>query len=200
MNKRQLIPVYIVVLLASFFINAVGARGGEFCVEPLQEVTENINLRVSEEVFGNISVSKGVIDFYITSPSGVVLFCYYKTTFNTFNFTAGENGNFTMHLANTYQTKNVNVTLDYAVHFKVVVQQTINVGYSVGTTSVILPPTTTIPFDWRWILTILPLIPQLVKAVVKLVRWIRWKIKHGKSRTPVVIYAPTNFSERENKG
>lgn len=83
MNKRRLITVSIAVLLASFFISAVGARGGEFIIEPLQEATENIELTVSDEVLGNLSVSNGFIDFYVTSPSGAILLCYNKTAFNT---------------------------------------------------------------------------------------------------------------------
>lgn len=191
MNKRRLILVSIAVLLASFFISAVSARGCEFVIEPLREVTENVELNVSDEVFGNLSVSNGFIDFYVTNPSGIILLCYNKTAFNTFNFAAGENGLFTMHLANTHQTENVNVTLNYAVHFKAVLQEKINVGYSVGTAHVISPPTTTTPLDWITILTIITsisgLIPRLVKAVLNFVRWLWWKWKYGKPRTPVVI-------------
>jgi len=90
MNRKYLIPVSIVVLLASFFISGVNARDSEFVIEPLQEVTENVVLNISDEVSGNLSVSNGFVDFYVRSPSGAILLCCNKTAFNTFSFVAGE--------------------------------------------------------------------------------------------------------------
>lgn len=97
-------------------------------MEPFRKSIESVGLGVSDEVVGNLSVSNGFIDFYITSPSGVVLLCYNHTVFNTFSFTAEEKGVFVFHLANTYQTENVEVILNYGVNFKVVLQEQINFG------------------------------------------------------------------------
>lgn len=60
-----------------------------------------------------------------------------KTAFDIFNFTAEEDGNYTMHLVNTYQAENVSVTLNYSVHFVITLQGEVDVGYSVGTATVI---------------------------------------------------------------
>ena len=129
--------VSIVFLSAIFFVGIVNATREIFAVEPSAEATERVRLGVRNAISGNFSVSKGFIDFYITSPSGIVILCYNNTEFNVFNLTAEEEGNYTFHLVNTYQTENVNVTLTYACDIKIVIQAGVNVGYSVGTATVI---------------------------------------------------------------
>ena len=189
MNKRRLISVYIVVFLASLLISAVSARGGEFLIEPSHEVTENVALTVSDEVFGNLSVSNGFIDFYVTSPSGVILLRYNKTAFNTFNFVAEENGNFTMHLVNVHQSENVNATLNFMCELQT------NVGFelSVEIASIISPPPMTTPIDWTLIITTIliailaPFIESIAKAIIDFLKKIPWWLKHRKPRTPVII-------------
>jgi len=141
MRKRRLIFATLTIFLASFFITAAGARGDVFVIEPAQEVTENVELDVSSDVAGNFSVKNGFIEFYVTDPSGIVILCYNKTAFNTFSFAAGENGIFTMHLVNTYQTEKVNVTLNYGINFCVVIQEKVNADFSLGTARVVPPPT-----------------------------------------------------------
>jgi len=139
-SKQRLILSSIAVLLCSFLISAVSGRGGVFVIESTQEVIENVELGVSDKVSGNLSVSNGFVDFYIKSPSGIVLLCYNKTAFDIFNFTAEEDGNYSMHLANTHQTENVSVTLNYSVAVKVDLYAGVNVDYSVGTATVISTP------------------------------------------------------------
>lgn len=142
-SKQQLILSSIAVLLCSFLISAVSGSGRVFIIEPTQEVIENVKLGVSDKVSGNLSVSNGFIDFYIKSPSGIVLLCYNKTSFNIFNITAEEDGNYSMHLVNTYQTENgnINVTLTYACDITIVLHGRVNVNHSVGTATVIeVPP------------------------------------------------------------
>jgi len=141
MKRLRKAFVSIALLSSIFFVGIVNARGGTLVIEPSGKATERVKLGVRDAVRGNFSVSNGFIDFYIASPSGIVLLCYNKTAFNTFNLTAEEDGNYTMCLANTYQTENVNVTLTYACDIKIVIQAGINVGYSVGTATVIeVPP------------------------------------------------------------
>jgi len=187
--RRVKIFTFIALLLVSFLIATVHARGGAYTVEPTQEVTDTVKLGISDGVVGNVSVSDGVIDFYVTSPSGFVLLWYKKTSFDTFNFTAEENGIYTMHLANTNLAENVTVILNYAVNFVIVVQTSIKLDSSIGTAHVI--GTLATPFDWIGFLrTVIPLIPglgYLGKAVKKFWDWLNWKKKYGKSRTPVVI-------------
>lgn len=129
--------VSIVFLSSIFFVGIVNARGGTFIIEPSEKANERVKLGARDTVRGNFSVSNGFIDFYIMSPSGTVFLRYNKTAFDIFNFTAEEDGNYTMHLINTYQAENVSVTLNYSVHFVITLQGEVNVGYSVGTATVI---------------------------------------------------------------
>jgi len=139
--KAFRIAFFSIVFLSSiFFIGIVNARGGTFIVEPSEKTNERVKLGARDTVRGNFSVSNGFIDFYIMSPSGTVFLRYNKTAFDIFNFTAEEDGNYTMHLVNTYQAENVSVTLNYSVHFVITLQGEVDVGYSVGTATVIEVP------------------------------------------------------------
>jgi len=179
-------------LLSGFLICGVRARGGNLSISPLHETTEKVQLSVSDEVLGNLSVSGGAIDFYITSPSEKVLLTHREIEFAVFNFTAKENGNYTLHLSNVHPTNIVNATLSYAVHFKVYSELDINIGTSVGTVHVIgglSPPTPTIPLDWIEILKIIGIggLMALIKVIIRLWERLQWWRKYRKSRTPVAI-------------
>lgn len=140
MKAFRIAFVSIVFLSSIFFVGIVNARGGTFIIEPSEKANERVKLGVRDAIRGNFSVSNGFIDFYIASPSGIVLLCYNKTAFNTFNLTAEEDGNHTMHLINAYQTENLNVTLNYAVHVVITLHAEVNMVHSVGTATVISTP------------------------------------------------------------
>jgi hypothetical protein len=142
----KLILFSVIVLLLALGTQAASARGGIFVVEPKREVVEEINLSagagVSSEVVGDLSVTNGSIDFWITSPSGVVVLYDHKIANNSFGFVAKENGNYTMHMSNTYLTQNVTVTLNYGINMNIIAVANLNVGTSasVGVARVVAPP------------------------------------------------------------
>jgi len=189
-TKRLLITL-LAVLLAVFFIDVVDASGGVFIIEPAQEITENVMLTPSSEVTGNVSVSNGLIDFYITNPSGNLVLCINQTEFNTFNFIADEYGNYTMHLRNTNQRENVTVKLCYCINLFVAVQSTLSFNSNVST------PTTIITINWtaifQLIMSFFAGLGSLGGFLLKLKKYLErkkrereWKKKYEKSRTPVV--------------
>lgn len=182
----------VLIFLAGFSIPHANARGGVFVIGPMQEATETVELVVSESssanVCGNVSVINGFIDFYVTSPSGNIILCYNKTSFNCFNFSAVENGTYIMHLVNTWSENDVTATLDYGVNFEIVLQETIH------TTEQTAIVTTSPSFDILELLKILGIIISpfvslavLGEKILRFLRWFYWKIKHGKSKTPVVF-------------
>jgi len=189
------------LFLAAFLVGSitdnVKARGGVFVVEPMQEIIQTLELTVSDrtsaEICGNFSAIDGFIDFYVVSPSGIVLLCHNKTAFDRFNFTALENGTYVMHLANKFSEKNVTATLNYGVNWEISLQAYISpTWHSVAVWQMTVQ--TVPPFDWigilRWVWTLITAIPTLValhKLIFKFLRWLHWKIKHGKSKTPVII-------------
>lgn len=197
MRKREVIFFLSAIFLVGSFINSVNARGGVFVVEPMQEEIEEIELTVSDKtsanVCGDFSVNDDFIDFYVTSPSGIMLLCYNKTTFNRFNFTAVENGTYIMHLANTWSTNNVTVILNYGVNWEITLQaQTSLRWHTIASWEMTVQPTT--PFDSIGILKVvgalistISTLVALPKRILNFLRWLYWKIKHGKSKTPVVI-------------
>jgi len=197
MRKRILIFFLLAVFLAGPFIGNVSARGGVFVVEPMQEEIEEIELTVSDKttanVCGNFSVNDDFIDFYVTSPSGIMLLCYNKTTFNRFYFAAVENGTYVIHLSNTWSTSNVTATLNYGVNWEITLQAEISpTWHTITAWETTFQPTT--PFDWIGILKVIWALVSTISALVALpkrvlnfLRWLYWKIKHGKSKTPVVI-------------
>jgi len=152
----------------------------------MQEVTEMVNLTVYEnmhiDVHGNISVDNGFVDFYVTNPSGNIIFCCNKTAFSWFNFSAIENGTYTMHLANTAEN-DVTATLNYGVNFEVVLQQTIRI---IGTPQITV--VTPSPFwdVWGIIMEIILKIitPAIIPEIPSFFRWLRWIKKYRKPRTP----------------
>ena len=188
----------LVVFVASFFVPYVSAREGVFVIGPMQETTETVELTVSEntsvDVCGNVSVINGFVDFYVTSPSGNIILCYNKTSFSCFNFSAIENGTYILHLANTESENDVTATLNYGVNFEIILQAVIHPTWrTVATwqTTIITPS----PYlDILEILKILGIVISTIgslatlgEKVLKLIGWLYWKIKHGKSKTPVVL-------------
>lgn len=200
MHRRcfKLICIFLLIFLTGFSIPYANAIGGVFVIGPLQEATETIELTVSDntsaDVCGNVSVINSFADFYVTSPSGNIILCYNKTSFSCFNFSAIENGTYVLHLANTESENDVTATLNYGVNFAIVLQETIRpTWHTVATwqTTIITPS------PYLDILEILKILGSLIltisslatvgKKVLKLIDWLYWKIKHGKSKTPVVF-------------
>jgi hypothetical protein len=143
MGKQKLLVLFAIFLVGCF-INNVNARGGAFVIEPMQVVTEGVELKAADKVSGNLSVSNGFIDFYITSPSGDVLIGDNKTVFDSFKFTAKENGNYTFHFINSLSEKTVTVILSYGITFTVSCEIGMNFGLSTGVARVVAPP---LPLD-----------------------------------------------------
>jgi hypothetical protein len=188
MNKWLRIAI-ISLLLALFFVGQVYARGENFIIEPNHEVTETIPLTVSSSVTGNVSAN-GKVDFYVNSPSGAVIYCANKTTFNPFSFVANENGNYTIHVINSNQ-ENVTSILNYNIHLVVVLQEKIGVNFNVAATVI---PATATSIDWVTLIeslfgigSVVELLLKIRKGIRKFVEWFRWWKKYRKSRTPVVI-------------
>ena len=142
----KLILFFVIVLLLALGVQVVSARGGIFVVEPKREAVEEVNLGagadVSSEVVGDLSVTNGSIDFWITSPSGVVVLYDYKITNSSFSFVAKENGNYTMHMSNEYLMQNLTVTLNYGINMNITAVANINFGASAsaGVIRIVAPP------------------------------------------------------------
>jgi len=151
--RLQLILFVCAVLLLVLNGESCNARGGTFVIEPKQELITDVNLSVgngtSSTVVGHLSVTNASIDFWITSPSKVVLLNDSNITNTTFTFDAKENGNYTMHLRNTYLTQNVTVELNYGVNVEVRLTADIgiNFGVSSGSIHVVGPPPPQPPDD-----------------------------------------------------
>jgi hypothetical protein len=132
----KIFHVLVALLFISLFVGLVEARGGTFIISPGGEVIEKIQLSPTDSVFGNMSVSGGFVDFYVTSPSNELIYQNLKTSIDHFNFTAEENGTFEMIFANEYQFENVSVSLSYSVNFFIFVSEEIHVStYATQTTT-----------------------------------------------------------------
>jgi len=102
-NRKPFCDNHKVFLISTFFlIGDVGARTHEFIIQPKEEVTlDTPTLTSTDKVIGNVSAQNGFVDFYVTTPTGGILFCYNKTADANFNFTASETGNYTFHFVNS---------------------------------------------------------------------------------------------------
>jgi hypothetical protein len=139
--KLCLILLPVSVLMLAFCVSVARARGGSFVIESMQEAVENVDLGVSDQVFGNLSVSSGYIDFFITNPSGAIVQGFHNVSYTSFSFVASENGTYSMHLENAYQAYDVTVKLDYGVKMTINAQVGLNIGVSSGFAQVRpLPP------------------------------------------------------------
>jgi len=193
MKKKSIILIFLILSIADIFIGTVDARGGVFVIEPTNEIIDSVDLAVSNNtsanVCGNLSVIDGFVDFYVTSPSGVVLLCYNKTASNRFNFTAMENGTYLLHLRNTSPANDVTATLNYGVNWQIVLHEEIHLTWHTSTVleMAIASPT---PFDWIGFFNeyIYPLIvvslPMVIKILERIWRERKWKKKYREPRTP----------------
>ena len=141
-TKLCLILLPFSVLMLVFCVSVARARGGSFVIGSMQETVENVDLGVSDQVFGNLSVSSGYIDFFVTNPSGATVQTFHNVSSTNFNFVASENGTYSMHLENAHQAYDVTVKLDYGVSITVNAQVRLNFGISSGFAQVIPPPPT----------------------------------------------------------
>jgi hypothetical protein len=192
-----MVLTFLILLVANIFVGTINARDGVFVIEPTKEVIENVELKIPDEVVGNVSISNGLIDFYVTNPSGIPIFCYNKTAFETFKFTAEQNGTYIMHFVNVENIENVTVTLSYSIHVILVLYGNVDLKFSVGTAHVVGSVTPTTPFDWIMFLkdyiyplitaSVSALIGALIKVLRKFQRERKWKKKYRAPRTPVVV-------------
>lgn len=163
-------------------------------VKPMQEVTENVEVAVSNTTYvsvcGNLSVVNGFIDFYITNPSRSIILCQNRTSFSCFNFSATENGTYTLHLANIELENDVIATLNYGVNYEIILQATIHpTWHTIATwqTTIMTPmPSIDILEILKIISGIFSLV-TLVKAMSKIISRLLWWSKYRKSKTPVVF-------------
>jgi hypothetical protein len=156
--KRALVVVSIAFVLASLCVASVQAKSTTYHIEPTKEATESIVLDVSDSAVGNVSIDNGLIDFYVTNPSGHSILRYNSTTFELFNFTAVEKGAYTMHFANA------------------------NLGTSTGVANVLGSPVLPVPFDWTWLIqTFASLLLPIGKALGALRKYLKdrgWEKKY----------------------
>ena len=66
-----LLPVSVLMLV--FFVGTAKATSESFVIGPKQQAVEYIDLSVSDQANGSMSVSVGQIDFFIKDPDGLVL-------------------------------------------------------------------------------------------------------------------------------
>ena len=67
-RRLSLILLPVSVLMLTLLVYAVNASSGSFEIEPMQKTVEKVDLDVSNQVVGNLSVSGGCIDFFINDP------------------------------------------------------------------------------------------------------------------------------------
>lgn len=137
----RLFPILLLVLawMLVFSVLPAYARGGSFVIEPMQEAVENVTLGIPDQVVGSLSVVNGSIDFHVVDPKGAVVLSFLNISSTSFNFTAVENGTFSMTFNNTCQMSSVTVELDYQINMTVVLQAEIHMTSSVGTAQVVAP-------------------------------------------------------------
>jgi hypothetical protein len=185
----------IVILLACFsLLGRAYASAETLVVDPGQEVIRTVDSHGCVSICGNLSVTQGYVDFFITGPSGKVLLLYNKTPFTDFNVTTVENGTYAFHIANTWSPNATVVTLCYGKNFEVVLQENLKIWHDVSTwtfvTSTPTPPM--FPFGeqiMQFLLTMLGgvLVTVLSALLIDVIRERRQKWKDGESKTPVVI-------------
>jgi hypothetical protein len=142
MKKRRLwfpILLSVLVLMLGFSVYSAEARGESFTIETMKEAVENVTLGVSDQVVGNLKIINGSVDFLVTGPNGAVVLSFPNVSDISFNFTAVENGMYSMRLNNTCQASSVIVELDYRINVTVNLQAGINVGSSLGVAQVVAP-------------------------------------------------------------
>jgi cytoskeletal protein RodZ len=149
--KKGLLGLIVSLFLVAFLVGQAYGWNIEYVIEPNHEATETIPLTSSSSVIGNVSAT-GSINFYVSSPSGNVVYCSNETTFTPFSFTASEDGNYTLHMLNVNQMENVTASLGYSKNLVVVLTETIKTTFTqTATVTSMIPPNTTVtspnPFD-----------------------------------------------------
>jgi hypothetical protein len=193
-TSRFALVVLTVFLFISFIGNA-SAQGLTVTIEPQSEVIENVDLKVSTsvsiDVAGNMSVSDGAIDFYVTSPSGRIVVCYNETTYEKFTFPATENGTYTFHLCNAYSPTNVTASLWYGRNFEILLSMVLTVSASAGTRTEMYSASVAPSIDWIGTMinvsTIMASFATALGFLYKLLGRLCWYFKHRRSKTPVII-------------
>jgi len=132
MKIRRLVCALVALLSVSLSVASVEARGGGFVISPSGEAIEKIQLAPPDNVVGNMSVSNGFVDFFVTNPSDDIVYQSLNTSFDSFNFAANESGIYVMHFVNRYQSGDVNVTLCYGLNF--FFAASVNIGISTFST------------------------------------------------------------------
>lgn len=140
-NLRRKTILLLAFLISIFLtIGSVRATFYEFNIQPKQEITVNTqSLSPPGNITGNVTVKNGLVDFYVSYPSGKTMFCHNQTKDCTFDLTISETGNYTFHFVNSFSAENVTVVLNYTINLKVSLQVNYDVGASVGTVTVVAP-------------------------------------------------------------
>jgi len=131
--KRILLYLLILSVLILLTIGIATARTHEFIIQPKREVTVDTPiLTPPDSVSGNMTVKGGVVDFYVASPTGIVVLCYNQTDNSVFGFTVSESGNYTFHFVNTLSAENMTAVLNYEIKFVQQLETNTDVGASAG--------------------------------------------------------------------
>lgn len=186
--EKSLLVIIVSLFLAVFLVSQVYGWETVYVVKSNHEATEIIPLTPSSSVVGNVSAN-GLIDFYVSSPSGSIVYCSNQVTFSPFSFTASENGNYTLHIANNNQTDSVTATLRYSKNLVVVLSSEIRVNSAVGTTVI---PATATSIDWVTLIVSSPIavwalknLRKIGRGLKKLVTWFRWWKRYRKPQDPI---------------
>lgn len=189
MNNKQLILLALIVISCfSLFGNVIAED--VFVIEPSEEVTRTVESSPGcVSMCGNLTVTNGFVDFYVTSPSGTVLFFYNKTAFTDFTITTIENGLYTFHIVNSWSNNNVTATLYYGKNFEVILQENIAISFDTPTEISFVSIETRPIFPWmevvKWLGTIIA--PVISRLLFDYIREKRQKWKNGKPKTPVIF-------------
>lgn len=190
--KTLISSVVALVLMFSLF-GSVSA-GDTFNIEPMTEIIKSVESGGCVNIKGNLSITDGLVDFYVTSPSGIVLLIYNKTGLTDFNITCLENGNYTFHIVNSWSTNNVTATLWYGRNFEVTMQENIRTWHDITSWTFTASTAATPTFPWAEPLmkslgSILSsiLVTVLSALLIDYLRERHQKWKNGKPNTPVVI-------------
>jgi hypothetical protein len=109
---------------------------GAFVIQPSKGVTQSVQVTDGcQSIAGNVSVVGGVIDFYITDPSGTTILQYENVSFKDFSVNTTQNGTYLIHLTNRWSIDNVSATLSYGGNFNFVFSETVRTWHTIATTT-----------------------------------------------------------------
>lgn len=144
MKPRSLLLVASVLLL----LIMVGSAQAQsvFIIQPSEEATQSVQVTDGCKSFaGNLTVIDGMVDFYITDPSGTTILQYENVSYTDFSVNTTLNGIYLIHLANRISVGNVTASLYYGRNFSFAESVTISLMATAGMTASKLPPSTLIP-------------------------------------------------------